>query len=120
MTTMLQRMVLVAGIVTTMGAPVRAAEDDAAPSGSANLDQETCIEDRTGADCVMNFEFSGESAKILFKRMPNKAVYDECTEGMMKSNNAGLRCFKLEGGKYECDFGYHFGKRAFSASQISC
>jgi hypothetical protein len=88
-------------------------------TGFVGLDRETCAEDKSGADCIMNLQISGDAA-LMYKKIPDKAVYDECTEDMVKSNTAGLNCHKTEGDNDDCDFGYHFGEKTFGVSGVSC
>ncbi|MBG1231437.1 hypothetical protein [Aestuariivirga litoralis] len=69
-----------------------------------------------------NFAFfvDGAAAKELFDRMKQKAVHEECTGGMEKTDASGMHCIKAEDGTYACDFGYDFKKHAFSGSGDDC
>ena len=71
-------------------------------------------------DKTIGFYVVGDAAKALFDNMPVKAVKEECTGGMEKSDKSGLNCIKNDDGTYNCDFGYDFKKRAFSGSGQDC
>jgi hypothetical protein len=95
--------------------------DDAVPlKGTAFLDAEGCAKGLKSEACVLSFQLSGKAAKLLFDGMPVKAVKEECTGGMEKSDGKGLHCIKSSDGTYDCDFGYTFSEKAFTGSTVDC
>jgi hypothetical protein len=95
--------------------------DDGVPlKGTAFLDEEGCAKGLKASTCVLSFQLSGKAAKLLFDGMPVKAVKEECTGGMEKSDGKGLHCIKSSDGTYDCDFGYTFSKKAFTGSTVDC
>ena len=80
---------------------------------------DSCGPDGKSKNCVMTFEVKGDAAKALYSRMPVKAVPEPCTNGLLKDDGHGLRCYKANG-EFRCDFGYSFGKRKFTGSDVSC
>jgi hypothetical protein len=88
--------------------------------GTVYLDAETCAKDGRGADCVLSFSVEGEAAKLLYNGMKGKARREESTGGMEKMDGKGLHCIMGEDKSYSCDFGYHFGKKAFAGSAMDC
>ncbi len=96
------------------------ASDSDALKGSAYLSEETCAKGLKSPECVLTFEVSGKTAKLLFDGMKAKAVREECTGGMEKADGHGLHCIKSDNGTYNCDFGYSFSKKSFTGSQIDC
>ena len=110
---------LVAGLAfagTTSGL----AEDKSGElSGTFGFYGETCEGNSHAKDCVISFELNGTAAKALFDRMPVMAVPEACTDGLLKDDGNGMRCYKAEG-IYRCDFGYSFSKRKMTGSHVSC
>ncbi len=99
----------------------RACADDGVPlKGTAFLDVEGCAKGLKASTCVLSFQLSGKAAKLLFDGMAVKAVKEECTGGMEKSDGKGLHCIKSSDGTYDCDFGYTFSKKAFTGSTVDC
>jgi hypothetical protein len=88
--------------------------------GLAYLDEEGCAKGLKSESCVLSFQLSGKAAKLLYDGMPVKAVKEECTGGMEKSDGKGLHCIKSSDGTYDCDFGYTFSKKAFTGSTVDC
>ncbi|MBG1231438.1 hypothetical protein [Aestuariivirga litoralis] len=64
-------------------------------------------------DKSLNITIEGDAAKTLFDGMTGKAVDQECTGTTDKTDKSGLTCSKGDG-KYFCEFGYSFKKRAFT------
>lgn len=81
---------------------------------------ESCGENGKASSCKMTFELKGAAAKAMYERMTVKAKTDTCTEGPVKDDGNGLRCYKQSETRFECDFGYQFSKRKFSLSDVSC
>jgi hypothetical protein len=88
--------------------------------GSAFLGDEDCAGGLKSDACVLSFQLSGKAAKLLFDGMRGKAVKEECTGGMEKSDGQGLHCIKSADGTYDCDFGYSFSGKAFTGSSVDC
>ena len=80
---------------------------------------DSCGPDGKAKTCVMTFEIEGDAAKALYSRMPEKAVPEPCTDGLLKDDGHGLRCYKANS-EFRCDFGYSFGGRKFTGSDVSC
>ncbi len=98
---------------------ITSAEEDQLTGGFAFLPG-SCGENGKANSCKMTFSLTGPSAKAMYDRMRVKAKYDECTEGPVKDDGNGLRCYKSSKGVYECDFGYQFSKRKFTSSDTTC
>jgi len=104
-----------------LGCAAAGAETLALPmSGEARFDRDPC-KDRAGRPgCVVNFEFNGEVARILYERMTSAAEVENCADGQVKWERSGLRCFMSADGTYACDASYNFVKQAFAAGDMSC
>jgi hypothetical protein len=88
--------------------------------GTAFLDEEACAKSLGAEGCTLSFTLTGKAAKSLFDGMRAKAVKEECTGGMEKSDKSGLHCIKNSATDYTCDFGYHFKEREFGGSSMDC
>jgi hypothetical protein len=97
-----------------------AAGDEVPLKGSAFLDAEACKDGLKSDTCMLSFQLTGKAAKLLFDGMRAKAVQEECTGGMEKSDGSGLHCIKSTDGTYDCDFGYSFSGKAFTGSSVDC
>jgi hypothetical protein len=96
------------------------AGDEVPLKGSAFLGDEGCAGGVKSDTCVLSFQLAGKAAKLLFEGMRGKAVKEECTGGMEKSDGNGLHCIKSADGTYDCDFGYSFSGKAFTGSNVDC
>ena len=96
------------------------AGDEVQWKGSAFLGDEDCAGGLKSDSCILSFQLSGKAAKLLFDGMRVKAVQEECTGGMEKSDGKGLHCIKSADGTYYCDFGYSFSEKAFTGSGMDC
>ena len=96
------------------------AGDEVPLKGSAFLHDEACAGGIKSDSCILSFQLSGKAAKLLFQGMRAKAVSEECTGGMEKSDGNGLHCIKSSDGTYDCDFGYSFSGKAFTGSNVDC
>jgi hypothetical protein len=96
------------------------AGDEVPLKGSAFLDAEACKDGLKSDTCLLSFQLAGKAAKLLFDGMRAKAVKEECTGGMEKSDGNGLHCIKSADGTYDCDFGYSFSGKAFTGSSVDC
>jgi hypothetical protein len=96
------------------------AQDTTPLVGQVYPAEETCAGGYSAKGCVLTIEITGKAAEILYKGMKAKAQRDECSGGFMKIDTGGLRCSKLDEGSYNCDVGYHFGKKDFGNSLVSC
>ena len=106
-------------IFLLFASPVVAAEE-VPLKGIAFLGEEGCSGGIKSDECVLSFQLSGKAAKLLFDGMRVKAVQEECTGGMEKSDGKGLHCIKSTEATYDCDFGYTFSKKAFTGSAVDC
>lgn len=88
-------------------------------SGSYFFSEDSCGTDGKAKSCKMSFNFTGKTARILYDRMTTRAVYDECTEGHIKTDENGLSCYKVKD-EYNCHFGYDFAKRKLTDSDVIC
>jgi hypothetical protein len=88
-------------------------------SGSYFFSEESCGADGKSASCKMSFNLTGKSAKLLYNRMNAKAVYDECTEGQIKTDANGLSCYKVKD-EFNCHFGYNIAERKLTDSDVTC
>lgn len=88
-------------------------------SGSYFFSEESCGADGKAKSCKMSFNFTGKTARLLYDRMTTRAVFDECTEGQIKTDTNGLSCYKVKD-EYNCHFGYDFGKRKLTDSDVTC
>ena len=107
-------------VLVSSAAPLAFAADDIVLKGHAFLDQDFCAKGMKAEGCVLSFQLSGKAAKLLFDGMAAKAIKEECTGGMEKSDGNGLHCIKSTDGSVDCDFGYSFSKKAFSGSTVDC
>jgi hypothetical protein len=96
------------------------AGDEVPLKGSAFLDEEGCKDGAKSSTCVLSFQLSGKAAKLLYEGMAGKAVSEECTGGMEKTDGNGLHCIKSSDGTYDCDFGYSFSGKSFTGSSMDC
>lgn len=96
------------------------AEDNKTLEGGFFFSEQGCGGKTPSPTCVMSFSISGAAAKALYEKLKVKSTYDECTEGPMKTDGRGLRCYKREAGRYECDFGYSFKGRGLVESEVDC
>lgn len=96
------------------------AADEVPIKGSVFLGEEGCAGGTKSPDCILTFQLTGKAAKLLFDGMRVKAVKEECTGGMEKSDGHGLHCIKSDDGTVNCDFGYTFSKKAFTGSAMDC
>jgi hypothetical protein len=96
------------------------AETEAPLQGTAFLGESGCPDGLKSKDCVVSFQLTGKAAKLLFDGMRVKAVKEECTGGMEKSDGNGLHCIKSADGRVDCDFGYDFNKKHFAGSAVDC
>ncbi len=71
-------------------------------------------------DKSFSFAVEGAAAKALYNGMKGKAVREECTGGLEKTDGSGLHCIKGDDGRYDCDFGYNFKAHAFDGSGQDC
>jgi hypothetical protein len=95
--------------------------DDPVPiKGTVYLGEEGCHGGIKSNDCILTFQLTGKAAKLLFDGMRVKAVREECTGGMEKSDGEGLHCIKSDDKTYDCDFGYTFSKKAFTGGAVDC
>jgi hypothetical protein len=88
-------------------------------SGSYFFSEDTCGADGKSKTCKMSFNFTGQTAKLLYNRMKAKAVVDECSEGQMKTDANGLSCYKVKD-EYNCHFGYSIEERKLTDSDVTC
>jgi hypothetical protein len=105
--------------VLLLATPQALAKDEGKVEGTFFLKKEGCDRTKPG-DCPINLELSGTVAKTLYEAMVGAAKADACTEGQVKTDPSGMRCYKLPGGKFECDFGYNFKSSRMTASNVSC
>ena len=96
------------------------AGDEVPLKGSAFLGDEACAGGLKSDACVLSFQLAGKAAKLLFDGMRVKAVKEECTGGMEKSDGKGLHCIKSADGTYDCDFGHSFSEKIFTGSSVDC
>jgi hypothetical protein len=96
------------------------ADDDKKLEGFFFLSEEGCGGKTPSPKCVMSFQISGPAARTLYEKLKGKAVKDECTDGLRKTDGNGLKCYKTEGDKYDCDFGYSFKRKAMVESEVDC
>ncbi len=89
-------------------------------TGTFFLGEDNCTKTGGSSDCKLNFQISGDAARILYDRMKIKAVKDECTEGLLKEDGGGLRCYFTDEKNYDCDFGYNFAHKKFTGSDVIC
>ncbi|MFN0195047.1 MAG: hypothetical protein ACKVP5_24225 [Aestuariivirga sp.] len=94
--------------------------DELKLEGAAFLDEEACAKGLTAEGCNLSFQLTGAAAKTLYDGMADTPVKEECTGGLEKSDGKGLHCIAYEDGTAACDFGYHFGKKEFGGSSVSC
>jgi hypothetical protein len=106
-------------MIFVLASPAISAEDSPL-KGTAFLGEEGCPGGIKSEDCVLSFQLSGKAAKMLYDGMRVKAVKEECTGGMEKSDGKGLNCIKSADGEYNCDFGYSFSKKAFTGGFVDC
>ncbi len=106
--------------ICILATPAAAAPRDGKLEGGFYLSSESCGEDGKAPNCKMTFELKGAAAKTMYDNMRVKAKLDICTEGPVKDDGNGLRCYKRSANRYECDFGYQFSKRKFTISDVSC
>ena len=89
--------------------------------GSAYLDEEACATGTAAAGCRLNFEVTGETAKIIYDGMTAEGVFQECTGEIEKFDESGMHCIK---GKttadYYCDFAYSFKEGEFGGGGDGC
>lgn len=107
-------------IILQLSSVAAYAEDSTKFEGSTFFDEDTCKKGAKSPDCVLSFNLSGASAKILYEGMRVKAVVEECIGGHTKDDGNGLRCYKDDAGAYSCDFGYAFAKKKFTYSKVDC
>ena len=88
--------------------------------GTAFLDEEACTGGLQAEGCNLSFYLQGAAAKRLYEGMGGEAKREECTGGLEKSDGRGLHCIAYDDDTYACDFGYHFGERAFAGSSSTC
>jgi hypothetical protein len=88
--------------------------------GSAFIGEEECAGGLKSDPCKLSFQLTGKAAKLLFDGLRVKAIQEECTGGMEKSDGKGLHCIKSTDGSYDCDFGYSFSEKAFAGSSQDC
>lgn len=88
-------------------------------SGSYFFSEDSCGADGKSKDCKMSFNLTGKAAKLLYNRMKEKAVLDECTEGQIKTDADGLSCYKVKD-DYNCHFGYNIEERKLTTSDVDC
>jgi hypothetical protein len=96
------------------------AEDDYNIKGFAFLGDSGCPDGPKSDSCILSFQIRGKGAKLLYDGMRAKAVKEECTGGMQKSDGKGVSCIKSSDGNYDCDFAYSFSKKAFTPSAVDC
>jgi hypothetical protein len=96
------------------------AEDDKNLQGGFFLSEEGCTGKMLSPKCVMSFQISGPAARTLYEKLKGKGAKDECTGGLVKTDGHGMRCFKTEGDKYDCDFGYSFRRGGLVESEVTC
>src|SRR5258706_5573901 len=77
------------------------AGDEVPLKGSAFLGDEDCAGGLKSNSCILSFQLTGKAAKLLFDGMRVKAVQEECTGGMEKSDGKGLHCIKSADGTYD-------------------
>ncbi len=103
-----------------LATPAAAAPREGPMEGGFYLSSESCGEDGKAPNCKMTFELKGAAAKTMYDNMRVKAKNDICTDGPVKDDGYGLRCYKMPGDRYECDFGYQFSKQEFTIGDVSC
>lgn len=111
---------LCAVVLSLLPAAAVDAQDADKLEGEAFLDAEACAKGLNAEGCVLSIVVTGKAAKTLYDGMRGKAVREECTGGMEKSDKNGLHCIKSDDGTYNCDFGYHFAQRRFAGSAQDC
>lgn len=88
-------------------------------SGGYGFYGDQCEENNQADPCVVTIQINGGAAREIYNRMPDKALPDECTGGLVKEDNNGMRCYK-EGKEFSCDFGYSFSGRKMVPSNVTC
>ncbi len=96
-----------------------AEQKDEKLSGTFGFIGEECMANPKSKACNITIVIEGGAAKAVYDRMPAKAADDWCTEGKIKEDGNGMRCFKV-GAEYSCDFGYSFTKRKMTNSNVTC
>jgi hypothetical protein len=94
------------------------ADDGDQLTGGFSFDREDDACPKLGT-CTISFQVTGAAAKAIYEKMRIKAVSDECTGGVEKSDKSGMRCYKVDN-EYNCDFGYSFAKKRFTPSLVTC
>ena len=113
------RAVFLAVAVSALVLPANADQLSGSITGTYGFYGERCDERGEGRGCNMTFEITGEAAKALYNRMRWKPQPDACTEGVVKDDRSGLRCFKAKD-SYTCDFGYSFLQNGMVGSDMEC
>ncbi len=88
--------------------------------GYFRIDSDTCGTTPLNADCNINLEFSGLAARKMYENMKSEAAAELCTGGQVKTDSAGLRCFKLGAGEHFCDVGYNFARKTLVSGDMTC
>jgi hypothetical protein len=88
--------------------------------GFIYLNADNCEKGKTNANCIINFQVSGDGARALYEKMKAKAIKDDCAGGMMKTDDSGLHCYVTDGKTYDCDFGYNFARKKIVGSDVDC
>jgi len=87
--------------------------------GRFHLSARNCP-DGAGQTCFYYVELDGWAAKQLYDSMRTRPQIDACTEGMMKSDEDGLHCFRSGSGGYGCYFGIDLVRRKLVGGDFSC
>jgi hypothetical protein len=96
-----------------------AAEKGGTLAGVYGYFGDTCYENLKDKDCAISIQITGPAAQEIYNRMTAKAKPEGCTNGLIKDDESGMICYKVEG-KYNCDFGYSFSKRKMQGSDFDC
>jgi hypothetical protein len=116
----MKNLLFVSTMLILASGTVATAEEDVALTGFIYLNAENCKKGAVTAECQINIEISGAGAKAIYDNMAGKPQPEPCTEGKVKYDGKGLRCYFTSEKKYQCDFGYNFARKKLVGSDQTC
>jgi len=111
---------IVAIIAISIPAPVIAQDESSSKiDGIFYLTENGCGTDPS-ATCVFNAQLQGGAAKVLYENMKSAPKPDACVDGLVKSDDDKMICYKSDIDHYQCFFGYDFAKKQIVRADFSC
>lgn len=105
-------------VLLALGSPGLAQDPVTKPiEGDFRLTEGQCKGQKS--PCTINFEIRGEVAKTIYDHMLSEPAFDACADGLLKTDDGTLACYKTGAG-YFCDVGYDFVKKRLVQSDVTC